>query len=70
MSDLLTYASVFHDVYLYPPLLEACSHIIGEPFKLSSFLARELSEGGRPRKNYTRTWLVALRMHPYLDSFS
>src|SRR5579862_4395168 len=25
MSDLLTYASVFDDVYLYPPLLEACS---------------------------------------------
>jgi len=37
MSDLLTYASVFDDVYLYPPLLEACSHVIGEPFKLSSF---------------------------------
>ena len=42
MSDLLPYASVFDDVYLYPPLLEACSHIIGEPFKLSSFLARTL----------------------------
>jgi hypothetical protein len=42
MSDLLSYASVFDDVYLYPPLLEACSHIIGEPFKLSSFLARTL----------------------------
>jgi len=42
MSDLLSYASVFDDVYLYPPLLEACSHLIGEPFKLSSFLARTL----------------------------
>jgi hypothetical protein len=47
MSDLLTYASVFDDVYLYPPLLEACRHIIGEPFKLSSFLARTL-RGGTP----------------------
>jgi hypothetical protein len=47
MSDLLSYASVFDDVYLYPPLLEACSHIIGEPFKLSSFLARTL-RGGTP----------------------
>jgi hypothetical protein len=47
MSDLLTYSSVFDDVYLYPPLLEACSHIIGEPFKLSSFLARTL-RGGTP----------------------
>jgi hypothetical protein len=43
MSDLLNYASVFDDIY--PPLLEACSHIIGEPFKLSSFLARTLREG-------------------------
>jgi hypothetical protein len=31
MSDLLTYASVFHDVYLYPPLLEACSHEYSPP---------------------------------------
>jgi ectoine hydroxylase-related dioxygenase (phytanoyl-CoA dioxygenase family) len=42
MSDLLAYASVFDNVYLHPPLLKACSHIIGEPFKLSSFLARTL----------------------------
>jgi ectoine hydroxylase-related dioxygenase (phytanoyl-CoA dioxygenase family) len=47
MSDLLSYASVFDEVFLYPPLLEACSHIIGEPFKLSSFLARTL-RGGTP----------------------
>ena len=47
VSDLLNYASVFDDVYLYPSLLEACSHIIGEPFKLSSFLARTL-RGGTP----------------------
>jgi len=37
MSDLLTYASVFDNVFLYPPHLQACGHIIGEPFKLSSF---------------------------------
>jgi ectoine hydroxylase-related dioxygenase (phytanoyl-CoA dioxygenase family) len=42
MSDVLSYGPVFDDIYLYPPLLEACSHIIGEPFKLSSFLARTL----------------------------
>ena len=42
MSDLLNYGSGFDDVYLYPLLLEACSHIIGEPFKLSSLLARTL----------------------------
>ena len=45
MSDLLNYGSVFHDIYVYPPLLEACSHIIGEPFKLSSYLARTLRPG-------------------------
>ena len=42
MSDLMSYGSVFHRVYLHPTLLEACSRIIGEPFKLSSFLARTL----------------------------
>ena len=42
MSDLLNYASMFDGIYLYPPLLEACRHIIGAPFKLSSFLARTL----------------------------
>jgi hypothetical protein len=47
VSDLLTYASVFDDVFVYPPLLEACGHVIGEPFKLSSFLARTL-RGGMP----------------------
>jgi len=45
MLDLLNYSSVFDDVYLHPPLLEACSHIIGEPFNLSSFLARTLRAG-------------------------
>jgi hypothetical protein len=42
MSDLLTYGSMFDDVFVYPPLLAACSRIIGEPFKLSSFSARTL----------------------------
>lgn len=45
MSDLLNYGPVFDGIYLYPPLLEACGHIIGEPFKLSSFLARTLRAG-------------------------
>lgn len=50
MSDLLSYGSVFDDIYLYPPLLEACSHVIGEPFKLSSFLARTLRAGTPPQE--------------------
>jgi hypothetical protein len=45
VSDLLSYGSVFDDIYLYPPLLEACNHIIGQPFKLSSLLARTLRAG-------------------------
>ena len=49
MSDLLSYGFVFDHIYLYQPLLEACSHIIGEPFKLSSFLARTL-RAGTPRE--------------------
>ena len=69
MSDLLTCASVFDGVYLYPPLLEACSRIIGEPFKLSSFLARTL-RWGTPAQELHAIWLVAPRMHPYSDSFS
>lgn len=44
MSDLLGHSHVFDDVFLYPPLLEACAHVIGEPFKLSSFLGRTLRE--------------------------
>ena len=45
MSDLLSFGPVFDEVFLYPPLLEACSHFIGEPFKLSSFMARTLRPG-------------------------
>jgi Phytanoyl-CoA dioxygenase (PhyH) len=45
MSDLLSYSSVFDEVFLYPPLLEVCSQFIGEAFKLSSFLARTLRAG-------------------------
>jgi hypothetical protein len=45
MSDLLSFNSVFDEVFLYPPLLGACSHLIGEPFKLSSLLARTVRPG-------------------------
>jgi hypothetical protein len=53
MSDLLSYDPVFDDIYLYPPLLEACSHIVGEPFKLSSFLARTLRAGMSAQELHT-----------------
>ncbi len=45
MSDLLSFSSLFDEVFLHPPLLEACSHFIGGPFQLSSFLARTLRPG-------------------------
>ena len=31
MSDLLNYRSLFDRIYVYPPLLEACSRMIGNP---------------------------------------
>jgi len=45
MSDLLSFNSLFDEVFLHPPLLEACSQFIGEPFQLSSLLARTLRPG-------------------------
>ena len=43
--DLVNRGPAFDDVYTYPPLLEACRHVIGEPFKLSSLLGRTLRPG-------------------------
>jgi hypothetical protein len=45
MYDLVTRGRVFDDLYAYPPLLEACRHVIREPFKLSSLLGRALRSG-------------------------
>ena len=42
VSDLVNRGAVFDDLYVYPPLLEACQRVIGQPFKLSSLLARTL----------------------------
>ena len=35
-------AAEFDSLYIYQPLLEACHHVIGQPFKLSSMHARTL----------------------------
>ena len=45
VSDFVNRGPEFDDVYVFPPLLEACCRVIGRPFKLSSFHARTL----RPR---------------------
>jgi hypothetical protein len=40
--DFVNRGPEFDDLYLHPPLLEACSSVIGAPFKLSSTLGRTL----------------------------
>lgn len=35
----------FDELYIYGPILAACCHIIGRPFKLSTLLARTLEPG-------------------------
>lgn len=42
VDDFVNRGPAFDDVYVYPPLLEACCRVIGRPFKLSSLLARTL----------------------------
>ena len=45
VSDFVNRGPEFDDLYIFPPLLEACCCVIGRPFKLSSLHARTL----RPR---------------------
>ena len=40
VSDFVNRASEFDDLYVFPPLLDACRRVIGRPFKLSSLHAR------------------------------
>jgi hypothetical protein len=47
VSDFVNRGAVFDDLYVFPPLLEACCRVIGRPFKLSSLQARTL----RPRSH-------------------
>lgn len=42
MFDLVNRGPAFDSIYVYQPLLEACGHVIGAPFKLSSLLGRTL----------------------------
>jgi len=45
VTDFVNRGPEFDDLYVFPPLLEACSLVIGGPFKLSSLQARTLREG-------------------------
>ena len=40
VHDLLNWGPEFDDLYIYQPILNACCQVFGQPFKLSSFLAR------------------------------
>jgi ectoine hydroxylase-related dioxygenase (phytanoyl-CoA dioxygenase family) len=40
VHDFVNRGSEFDELYIYRPVLEACCHIIKQPFKLSSMLAR------------------------------
>lgn len=42
VSDFVNRGAEFDDLYVFPPLLEACCRVIGRPFKLSSLLGRTL----------------------------
>jgi ectoine hydroxylase-related dioxygenase (phytanoyl-CoA dioxygenase family) len=42
VTDLVNRGREFDEVYVFPPLLEACCRVIGRPFKLSSLQARTL----------------------------
>jgi ectoine hydroxylase-related dioxygenase (phytanoyl-CoA dioxygenase family) len=45
VRDFVNRGPEFDSLYVHPPVLKACCHIIGEPFKLSTMHARTL----RPR---------------------
>jgi ectoine hydroxylase-related dioxygenase (phytanoyl-CoA dioxygenase family) len=45
VSDFVNRGTEFDELYVYPPVLEACCQVIGQPFKLSTMHARTL----RPR---------------------
>jgi ectoine hydroxylase-related dioxygenase (phytanoyl-CoA dioxygenase family) len=45
VHDFVNRGPHFDELYIYRPLLAACCHIIGRPFKLSTLLARTLEPG-------------------------
>ena len=47
VHDFVNRGPVFDELYVYRPVLEGCYHIIGQPFKLSSLLARTVRPGSQ-----------------------
>src|ERR1051325_3210108 len=40
VRDFVNRDAAFDELYLYPPMLQACCRVIGQPFKLSTMHAR------------------------------
>jgi ectoine hydroxylase-related dioxygenase (phytanoyl-CoA dioxygenase family) len=45
VSDFVNRGAEFDDLYIYPPLVDACRRVIGQSFKLSSLQARTVRPG-------------------------
>ena len=58
VSDFVNRAPDFDGLYVYQPILEACCHVVGAPFHLSTMHARAVNPGGRAQDlhaDYRRT---------------
>jgi hypothetical protein len=58
VHDLVNRGPDFDDLYIYAPILGACCSIIGQPFKLSTMLARTVNRM-HPRKRFM--WISGAR---------
>jgi hypothetical protein len=45
VNDLVNRGAEFDCIYVHPPLIETCCHVLMKPFKLSTMLARTLRSG-------------------------
>jgi hypothetical protein len=50
VNDFVNRGAAFDNLYIFPPLLEACCQVIGGLFKLSSFHARTLRQGAHAQE--------------------
>jgi hypothetical protein len=50
VHDFVNRGAEFDDLYLHVPILEACCHVIRQPFKLSTLLGRTLNPHKPPQK--------------------
>ena len=71
--DFVNRGPEFDDLYIHPPVLEACCHVLGAPFHLSTMHARALNPGGKAQDlhaDYRRPrWLADGRLIYMVDDF-